>query len=510
MITTRNEDCTVHGTVGKMLLESLEPEPAQELLLRAARIPERLWNEKREAASDVTELLGYHTLAIVQAGAFVRKKLCSLENYRTHFQLQKRQLLTFHSNQIMSTYGNVYATFEVSAESLQKSTTTECSDALSLLHVLAFFHNNGISEEIFQLAAEYAPETETKTIDISGDGVFPLSVSHLARLPEYLQQPFFSRQDSLRWRKACLVLASLSLVKLDEDDQSLDISMHPLVHAWAKERQDEQARCRAWQSAATILALSCQGNQTWFPPLVMLQPHVRACVGHEFDAYTQDMSGDEVGQIGIQFAALFNWLHDHISLSSFIPHIESSLSTKSSVDVQIILEIKRFSGLVSMEKGDYEHAARIYKEIYESRARVFAGDNPLQLRVKQNLARALIELGRNDEAVGMLEHLVKVREKLEIDHPNRLASEHNLSWAYLKTGRTDEAIEILEHIVKVEEKLEIDHPERLASEYELSNAYLKADRVNEAIKILKHLIKVGEKLKIDHPNRFASAFFGLS
>ena len=403
MITTRNEDCTVHETVGKRLLESLEPEPAKELLLRAAQIPEELWNEKREAASDVTEILGYHTLAIVQAGAFVRKKLCSLENYGTHFQLQKRQLLTFHSNQIMSTYGNVYATFEVSAESLQKSTTTECSDALSLLHVLAFFHNNGISEEIFQLAAEYAPETETKTIDIYGDGMFSLSVSHLARLPEYLQQPFFSRQDSLRWRKACLVLASLSLVKLDEDDQSLVISMHPLVHAWAKERQDEQARCRAWQSAATILALSCQDHRAWFPPFVMLQHHVRACVGHEFDAYTQDVSGDEVGQIGIQFASLFRELRDHTSFSSFIPHIESSLSTKSSIDGQILLETKSFPGLVSSMKGDYEHAARIYKEIYESRARVFGEDSLLLLNVKRDLALTLLELGQHNN-VGKTEN----------------------------------------------------------------------------------------------------------
>ena len=262
--------------MGKRLLESLEPEPAQELLLRAARIPERLWNEKREAASDVTEILGYHTLAIVQAGAFIRKRLCSLENYRTLFQRQKRQLLTFHSNQIMSTYGNMYATFEVSAEYLQKSISTECSDALSLLHVLAFFHNNGIWEEIFQPAAEHAPETKNR--DTSVPDVFRLFESHLARLPEYLQQPFFSRQDSLRWRQACSVLASLSLVKRDEDDRSLVISMHPLVHAWAKERQDEPSRCRAWQSAATILALSCQDHRGWFPPFVMLQPHVRACV----------------------------------------------------------------------------------------------------------------------------------------------------------------------------------------------------------------------------------------
>ena len=388
----------------------------------------------------------------------------------------------------MSTYGNVYATFEVSAEYLQKSTSTECSDALSLLHVLAFFHNNGITEEMFQLAADYASEVkDADTCD--GDDV-SLSVSHLARVPEYLQRPFFTRQDSLRWRKACSVLASLSLVKLDEDDQSLVISMHSLVHAWAKERQDVQTRCRAWQSAATILALSCQNHPDSFPPFATLQPHVRACVGHDLETHTQDMSGDELGQIGIQFAYLFSWLGDYISLNSFIPHIEPSLSNKIGVSEQITLGIKEFSGRVSEKKGDYEHAARTYKEVYESRARVLAEDHPLLLNTKLNLAGTLTKTARKDEGIEMLEHVVKVREKLKIDHPNRLVSEHDLSRAYLEADRINEAMQMLEHVVQVRKRLKINHPDRLASEHQLGCAYLKAERVHEAIKMLEHVVQI--------------------
>ena len=107
--------------MGSEILDDLEPELAQKLLLRATYLTKSRWIEKEKAAMAVVKILGSYTLAIIQAGAFVRQKLCTLEEYPTLFQQQKGQLLKFQSKQNLSTYGNVYATFEVSAEHLQKS-----------------------------------------------------------------------------------------------------------------------------------------------------------------------------------------------------------------------------------------------------------------------------------------------------------------------------------------------------------------------------------------------------
>ena len=85
LLTTRNLECGIYNTVGSEPLGDLEPELARKLLLRATSIIESRWKEKEKAAMAVVNILGSHTPAIIQAGAFVRKKLCTLEEYPTIF-----------------------------------------------------------------------------------------------------------------------------------------------------------------------------------------------------------------------------------------------------------------------------------------------------------------------------------------------------------------------------------------------------------------------------------------
>lgn len=245
LLTTRNPEGAAYGTVGVETLGGLEPEFARKLLIKASFTPESRWKEKEKAAMTVIQTLDSHTLAMIQAGALVRSNLCSFEEYPTIFQQQKEQLLKFHSNANVSTYGNVYTTFEVSVEYLRKSDLLEGLDALAFFHTLAFMHNSGISEALFQRACEYASELRgTGTSD--DEEVLSLTIRHIARLPEYAQQGWSSLQDRLQWRKACAILKSLSIINMQEDNNCITISTHSLVHTWAKERQDHQSRCQAW------------------------------------------------------------------------------------------------------------------------------------------------------------------------------------------------------------------------------------------------------------------------
>ena len=67
------------------------------------------------------------------------------------------------------------------------------------------------------------------------------------------------------------------------------------------------------------------------------------------------------------------------------------------------------------------------------------------------------------------------------DHPSRLASQHELAGAYQANGQVDEAVTLLEHVVKVKEKLVEDHPSRLASQHKLAGAYRANGQVDEAV-----------------------------
>ncbi|MCJ1425649.1 hypothetical protein MMC29_003549, partial [Sticta canariensis] len=478
LLTTRNPECGVYNTVGVEKMGDLEPEQARELLLRTTDIEKSRWEERKNAAMAVVNTLGSHTLAIIQAGAFIKKKLCTLEGYPELFKKQKGQLLRRHSNQKMSPYRNVYTTFEVSAEYLQNSKLPECLYALDLLHIFAFMHNSEISETIFHRASEYA--FGLKDVGTSNDDALSLSVHHIARLPKNIQPGSSNSQDLLPWREACTVLASLSIITQHGDDDSFTISAHSLVHAWAKERQDDQSRCRAWQSAATIIALSCQGRYRYCPFYILIQSHVRACVDHEIEVYTKNISDVEAAQLLFQFAYVLDVMRDDSSLDFLVQRVRLRLQDRFEANHEITLEIKFFSGRVSQRQGDFVETVHIFEEIVENRSQALAEDHPDRLASQHALAGAYQANGQVGDAVELLEHVVKIEEKLAEDHPSRLASQHGLAGAYQANGQVGDAVKLLEHVVKIQEKLAESHPSRITSLRALARAYETNGQLDEA------------------------------
>ena len=488
-------------------MEELEPELAQDLLLLATGIEQYRWKDKRRAALAIVEILGSHTLAIIQAGAFIKKKLCTIEQYPAIFQQQKGQLLKFYSKQNASIYRNVYATFDVSAKYLEKSKLPEALDAVNLLHILAFFYNSEISEVIFLRAAQYASQIRDEDPDDQGK-IYSLSTNHISRFPEYAQGQS-DLQNRLRWRKACSVLESLSIIVIraedvddDEEHSSFTVSMHSLIHVWAKERQDFQSQSKAWQSASTVIAFSCQGWYEYCPFFMLLQPHVRACVNHNKEGYTQQISEMETAQILFQLACVLYKMRDDKSLDLLISQTRSRL--QDTTKENIIIQIDIFTGRVLEQQGDYGTAVQIYKAVTKRQTLALTDDHPDRLASQRALAGAYEANGQVEEAVQLLEHVVQVEEKLADDHPDRLASQHALALAYEANGQIEEAVQLLEHVVQVQEKLADDHSSRLASQHALAMAYQANGQIEEAVQLLKHVVQVEEKLADNHPSRLAS------
>ena len=504
LFTTRVSECETYNTVGSEKLDDLEPGLARKLLYRAADIAESRWKENEKAAMAILTILGSHTLAIIQAGAFIKKGLCSLEQYPSVFKQQQGKLLKFHAKQNLSAYGNVYATFEVSAEYLQKSALPEASDALDLLHIIAFMHNSGISETMFQRASEYASKLgESGTLN-DKKSLWSLA-NHTARLLEYVQG-WTGFRDHIRWREACTFLENLSIVTIHRNDDSYTISMHSLVHAWAKERQGPQSQCRAWQTAATIVALSCEGHYDYQHFFIAIQAHVRACVDPEIEDFTRTLSDMEAAQIYLQFAYVLYRIRDIRSLDPLVKRIRLRLQDKFGDDHEVAIEIKKFTGRMYMAQGKYGEAVAVYEDILEKRSRVLPDDNASRLNSQHGLAVAYRRNGQTDKALQLFEHIVKVRERLAEDDHAKLLSQHELALSYDQNGRISEAIQIFEHVVKIREtSLAEDHPDRLNSQHELARSYLKYGIFDQAIQIFEHVVKIREtSLSEDHPDRLAS------
>ena len=507
LFTTRVPECERYNTVGSEKLDDLEPELALELLYRAADIEKSLWKEKEEAANAVLTVLGSHTLAIIQAGAFIKKGLCSLEQYPIIFKRQQGKLLKFHARQNLSTYGNVYATFEVSAEYLQKSASPEASDALDLLHIIAFMHNNGIAETIFQRASEYASKLGNLQPS-AGETARYLSVSHITRLPSYAQG-WTGFEDRIRWREACTVLENLSIITIKKNDDSFDLSMHSLIYAWAKERQHRRSQCEAWQAAATIIALSCEGCWSYQPFFIAIQAHVRACVNHEMEDYTWTLSDMEAAQIFFQFAYVLLSTSDYRALDPLVRRIRLRLQDKFENGHKVALDIKRFTGIVFRKQGKLREAVDVFQDIIEICSRVLPEDDADRLSSQHDLAVAYMESRQFDKALQLIEHVVKAEEKsIAEDSLNRLVSQRLLANLFSRSGQINKAIQLFEYIVKIQEtSLAGDHPSQLISQHELAVCYSNVGQFTKAIALLEHVVGIRKMtLPEDHPHQLASQY----
>ena len=266
LITTRNPDCEIHATVGSRKLGQMETDEAITLMLKTTGARD-LWDEKlRNTAQPVVLTLGCLALAIVQAGAAIRQGLCRMEEYCSFFTRHRRELLHWKTGQGNQDYEyTVYTTWEISLRMIAEMSTTDAHDAVEILQMFSFLHYDGISEEIFQQAWK----------NLWNQPCSEWIRSHQLRI---LLQHQSSDWDPYPARKALSLLSSFSLISWDK--KSL-ISIHPLVHAWARDRLSCSEQERFWTLTASTIAISIPwAFQTFdYRFRKSLVPHIDACFG---------------------------------------------------------------------------------------------------------------------------------------------------------------------------------------------------------------------------------------
>jgi hypothetical protein len=160
LITTRNGAFRVLGNTepGYYDFSGLNFDEASSLLLKAASLP-KPWEPSLETlASTITKALGHLVLAIVQAGAAIRERLCSLQDYLGWYERSWQKLrdddkirpATHHEQAVWTTFEICYQRLE------QKRDRTVAADAIELLHVFAFLHRDNLSPSILTRALKNA------------------------------------------------------------------------------------------------------------------------------------------------------------------------------------------------------------------------------------------------------------------------------------------------------------------------------------------------------------------
>jgi tetratricopeptide (TPR) repeat protein len=519
LMTSRVPECKVYSPEQFEALEGLGNEDSKELLLKAANIPKESWRSYNDQAETVIQLLGSHTLALIQAGAYIAKGHCQLHEYPKVYKRQRKRLMEFRPKQAQPRYHDVYATFEASAEVLERSGSEAAKDALALLAILSMLDSAVLPLWIFQSAWDGSRKVLRKSCEETNE-IDELSQKHVLRLPGFLvaeaaewggsvveecEQSEDEEWDSSRLIEASSQLISLSLVTRHGVDSLEGLSMHPLAHAWVKDRQDSRQQGVSWIAAGCVLTLARENNKMWYTQERHILPHIQSYLDSNFGRVFLFENQSIIIPILLQCGRILLKMRQDTRLSSLLKDIFSRLSKNPEEPSEESLPLYILQARNLRHLGKHEKAIALLQKVVKIRELTLAKDDPNLLTSQHDLARAYEANGQIKEAIILFEYIIKIQEIiLAEDDPNHLASQHELARVYLINRQVKKAVVLLEHIVKIQKTLAEDHPDRLSSEYELACAYLANGQIKKAVALLEYIVKIQEILAKDHPDRLSS------
>ncbi|KAN0067445.1 TPR-like protein [Elaphomyces granulatus] len=494
LVTTRNPRCTVHASAGSHELGEMGLEDGVKLFLRAANLEDASSELIEEEARAIVKTLGFLALAIVQAGAYVQQGLCSIDEYCDVYGRRRERLLNHLSHQAGSSYGfSVYTTWEVSLDAIKSRSDKTSKHAVELIQILGFFHHDNITDEIFERS--WKNTRNEKDIQKNLAGMF------------YISEEGGSEWDPIVIREAAVLLASFSLIKLDLIHHSM--SMHPLVHAWVRDRLSEDLRQHYRAAAGYTLssAISKTFHASDYKFRRILVPHI--------DSYLQCSStvlrysdGDQV-EMSDRFSLAFSEngrLRDSMELREKI--LTARQKTLGSENPNT-LHAMYYLAVSYSDLGRYQEAMDLMEETFEASQKTLGSEHPDTLRAMHYLATSYSYLGRYQEAMELREKTLEARQRvLGSEHPDTLSTMNGLANSYNNLGRRQEAMELREKTLVARQKtLGVEHPDTLAAMNNLANSYSDLGRQQESMELREKTFEASQRiLGSEHPSTLGTMY----
>ncbi len=399
LITTRNSDFRREGTLGFMELQGLKEEEALELLLIKANIPAPWDTPTRKAGISIAKTLGYLALALVQAGNIIYRRVCDLGEYLNLFSatrsaLQRRRLDTTaqgqdHESDIVKA---VYSTFDVSLGFLHRTRGIKGQDASDLLKIMSFYHFDNIPIEIFSRAVASRASVGLSTASQSFSSRLLASLVSRLEPPELLPNFLKGDIDKYRVNWAIAELTSLSLIT----SNGKYISLHPLIHAWARDCLSSPER-HIWASISFNLLMASVS----LPPSSSSEsdgefhrdilPHLDACLAER---------GNPLSQTSVTGIV---WIP---------PSIAQILQPTMFLNLRDQAQRAAKCGWVFAERGQFQKASNHLLAVKNVLLQTLGVQNEKTMVSMLGLAGVYWGLGRLEEAISLQRTVMDTREKL--------------------------------------------------------------------------------------------------
>lgn len=503
-MTSRNPQCGLLATAcGHEELDSLEEPECVQVLQQSAKLSEVAYNSEDYAfAVTLVKRLGHHTLAILHAGSYIATKHCSVADYLDFFQTNRRRLLETSRGQGQPRYDTVYATFGASIEFLeqQEAGVSEKTrkDALKLIEFLSTFHYMSVPLDVLEDAWEGVQEAvkTPKEFETYADN---LTAWHVAQVPDLVRTE--KKDVRIRITEAVARLESLALVKTDRSARAWkSVSMHPLVHCWVRDRQNEQERNSAVRMTVYIVALSNLVSHGWHPYYHQFRLHLKLLVESDVELVNDAAQSRCILQACVQIAWFYHLLALETSMYEFTGRIFQRLGLHDQEPTEDLRGLYQAFG-VAVKMGEIYPAQTL--RTFEAIAHLdekTRGENDLdRLQNMSDLASAYHQNARTKEAIALLGKVVKAYQELPEEDEGLCSAQHGLGVALLDDGQIKEAITLLEKLVKIRQRLSIEDPTRLAAQQVLAVAYVQDGQVAEATRRLEDVARIHAQALEEHP-----------
>ncbi|KAF8345299.1 hypothetical protein F5887DRAFT_1159043 [Amanita rubescens] len=463
LITSRNLEL-MRITENSMEVLEMGEEEALSLLSKSAKLNYASENIQT-MAKQLVSMLGGIPLAIDQAGAYMLTCKCPLDDYLELYAKNQDELMSNPLFEGASDYGScTYGTWEISmkeieARAAQKSNpiAIAAESAITLYHIIAFLHHENIPEELFKNAAE---NYKKRNIDKERESGLPLSITMLNPKVLFLDEK--GEWNKMQFQLGIQVLLSFSLIKSSGNHYSV----HPLVHAWSRNR---------------------------VPKMEIAQQFLILGVGSELEKLTSTYRNqgrwDEAEKLEVEVMEARKE-----KLGSLHPDTLTSMANLAST---------------YRNQGRWDEAEKMEVEVMEASKEKLGSQHPHTLTSMANLASTYWNKGRGgwDEAEKLFVEVMEAsKEKLGLQHPDTLTSMGNLASTYRNQGRWDEAEKLQVEVMEAsKEKLGSQHPHTLSRMGDLACTYRNQGRWDEAEKLFVEVMEAGkEKLGSQHPDTLTS------
>lgn len=482
-MTSRNPICGFYGTSGHEELDRLRDGECLELFRKSAQMP-KMSLPARDDAAGLIKTLGHHTLAIIHAGTFIAQSGVSISEYTGFLNKSRRRLLGKSTmEQGKSRYKTVYATIEASMEFLRSQDADETEpqhrDAIQLLQLLSTLHYESAPLDMITDAWRGAQEVQGVSEECKAY-CDELTAWHVEQALDLVGTEMDNAE--IRISEAVTRLESLAVVTRDRSAREWrSVSMHPLVHGWARDRQSEEDQKASVRMSECVVALARFHKYGWRTYYSQFGTHLKRLVDLDTDLVCDAAQSRCNLQTCVQIAWLCVQLGLHKDIYSILSRISQELNLDNKGPKEDLRELYRVAAVASEGEGGPAQAIAVYEAIKRLDEKRRPEQDQSRLWNLRDLGRAYRVNGQTRKAVALLEEVVQAQEELGEEDDDLLQSQHALVGALRQDGRCSEAAALIKKVVSIRNRLlSRNNPDRLASEHDLGIAYLQNGQLAEA------------------------------